>query len=142
VWGPPKDFYCKSIQFNHQPLTDGAIDLRSGVSGTLDIVVAPNAGTITATVPEGKNICVTLWSDATLNNVSTDDSGAVSFANLAPGEYRILAWQKIDREYTRIREFLARFEAQKITLTEGSHENVVVKLIPKSASDAEVAKLQ
>jgi hypothetical protein len=85
---------------------------------------------------------VTLWSDATLNDVTTDDSGAVSFANLAPGEYRILAWQKIDREYTRIREFLGRFEAQKITLTEGLHQNIEVKLIPKSVSDAEIAKLQ
>ena len=139
---PPKDFYRKSIQFNHQPLTDGTIDLRSGASSTLDIVVAPNAATINATVPNGKNIRVTLWSDTTLNNSTTDDSGAISFANLAPGEYRILAWQKIDREYTRIREFLTHFEAQKITLTEGSHENVEVKLIPKSASDAEVAKLQ
>jgi hypothetical protein len=80
--------------------------------------------------------------DATLNNVTTDDSGVVSFANLAPGEYRILAWQKVDREYTRIREFLARFDAQKITLIEGSHENVVVKVNPKSVSDAEVTKLQ
>jgi len=142
VWGPPKDFYSKSIHFNHQPLTDGSIDLRSGVNATLDIVVAPNAATITATVPREKNIRVTLWSDSTLNSVTTDDSGAVSFANLAPGEYRIVAWQKINQEYTQIREFLARFDAQKITLTEGSHENVEVKLIPKSTSDAEVAKLQ
>ncbi len=142
IWAPPNDFYRKSIQFKHQPLTDGIIDLRSGASTTLDIVVAPNAATINATVPEGKNIRVTLWSDVTLNNSTTDDNGAVSFTNLAPGEYRILAWQKIDREYTQIREFLTRFEAQKITLTEGSHENVQVKLIPKSTSDAEIAKLQ
>ena len=39
-------------------------------------------------------------------------------------------------------EFRARFDAQKVTLAEGEHQNVEVKLIPKSASDAEIAKLQ
>jgi hypothetical protein len=142
VWGPSENFYRKSIEFNHQPLADSTIDLTQGSGGTLDIVVAPNAATIAAKVPDGKNVRVTLWSDVSLMDGRTDDNGAVSFTNLAPGEYRILAWQTIDREYAQIRELLARFDAQKITLAEGAHESVAVKLVPKSASDAEIAKLQ
>jgi hypothetical protein len=42
----------------------------------------------------------------------------------------------------RVPEFRARFDAQKITLADGSLLNVEVKLIPKSLSDEEVAKLQ
>jgi hypothetical protein len=142
-WGTSENFYEKSVQFNHQPLSDGTINLtQGGAGGTLDIVVAPNAATITATVPKGKNVLVTLWSDSTLEDGRTDNNGTVSFMKLAPGDYRILAWQKIDREYAIIRELLDRFDAQKITLTEGSHESTEVKLIPKSASDAEIAKLQ
>jgi hypothetical protein len=142
IYGPPEGFYIKSLQLNHQPVAGATIDLTSGIGGTLDIVVAPNAAAITATVQGGKKAKVTLWSDAMLSTSETDDSGTVSFTNLAPGEYRILAWQRVDEEYTRIREFLARFDAPKITLTEGSHETIEVKLTSKSVSDAEAAKLQ
>jgi hypothetical protein len=139
VYAPPDGFYVKSIQFNHQPLTGTAIDLNA--SGKLDILVAPNAATIAATARDAKNFKVTLWSDTTSTTKESDD-GAVSFMNLAPGEYRILAWERIDEQYTRVPEFLARFDAQKIMLTEGAHENIEVKLIPKSVTDAEIAKLQ
>ena len=48
----------------------------------------------------------------------------------------------MDEKFVEILEFRARFDAQKITLAEGAHENIEVKLIPKSASDAEIGKLQ
>jgi hypothetical protein len=44
--------------------------------------------------------------------------------------------------YLSIPGFRARFDAQTITLADGSLENAKLKLIPKSASDAEVIKLQ
>jgi hypothetical protein len=138
---PPEGLYVKSVQFNHQPVTDRRIDLSSCASGTVEILVAPNAATISATVRDLKNIKVTLWNESTLKTRQTDD-GAVAFSNLAPGEYRILAWEKVNDEYLEIPEFLARFNPQKTTLTEGSHESIELKLISKSASDTEVAKLQ
>jgi hypothetical protein len=138
----PDGFYTKSIQFNHQPVLNSMIDLTSGAGGTLEIVVAPNPATVSATITGGKNAKVALWNDATFETSETDPTGVAKFKSLAPGEYRIAAWQKVDADYLRISEFRARFDAQKITLTEGSHENIEVKLIPKSASDAEIAKLQ
>jgi hypothetical protein len=138
----PDGFYIKSIHFNHQPVKDSKIDLSSGAGGTLEIVVAPNPATISATVPEGKNAMVGLWSGATFSTHYMDATGVVNFTGLAPGEYFIAAWQKAEFEYIQIPEFRARFNAQKITLAEGSHESIEVKLIPKSASDAEVTRLQ
>jgi hypothetical protein len=136
----PNGFYVKSVQFNHQP-ADRTLDVTSCTGGTLEIVVAPNPATLTATVPDAKTVKVTLWNEATLKTGETDD-GSITFANLAPGEYRILAWEKVNDEYLEIPEFLDRFDAAKITLTEAAHPTVEVKLIPKSASDAEIAKLQ
>ena len=142
IFMPADGFYTKSIQFNHQPVKDLRIDLSSGAGGMLEIVVAPNPSTVSATLTEGKNAKVALWNDVTFNSTETDATGVAKFAHLAPGEYHIAAWQKVDADYLRIPEFRERFEAQKVTLTEGSHENIEVKLISKSASDAEVAKLQ
>jgi hypothetical protein len=138
---PPDGFYVKSVEFNRQPSPDHTIDLTSCIGGTLDISVAPNAATISATVRNAKPVKVTLWSDSTLKTEETED-GNVTFSNLAPGEYRILAWENVKDEYLAIPEFRACFEAQKVTLAEGSNENVELKLVPKSASDAEIAKLQ
>jgi Carboxypeptidase regulatory-like domain len=140
-YNPPDGYYVKSVQFNNQPVTNWVIDLRSGGGGTLDIVVAPNAATISAAVPDGKNTTVALWSDTTFASESTEGSSVVKFTALAPGEYRIAAWQDVEGPYLSILEFRARFDAKKITLTEGSHEAVELKLIPKSVSDAEAAKL-
>jgi hypothetical protein len=141
-YGPPDGCYVKSIQFNHQPLTGIMLDLTSGVGGTLDIVVATNAAAISATVEGGKRAKVTLWSDSHAYYMDTDQNGVIHFDPLAPGEYRILAWQQVEQEFVEIPEFRARFDAAKITLGEGEHQDVPVKLIPKSASDAEVAKFQ
>jgi len=140
--GPPDDCYVKSIRFNHQALSGVTLDLTSGVGGSLEIVVAPNAAALSATVEGGKEADVTLWSQSRAYYVITDRNGAFLFDHLAPGEYRILAWRNTPREFVEIPEFRARFEATKITLAEGAHQNVEVKLIPKSASDAEIAKLQ
>jgi hypothetical protein len=141
-YGPPDGCYVKSIQFNHQPLTGITLDLSVGLGGTLDILVAPNAATVSATVEGGKKAKVTLWKDSKVNYRDADANGVIQFDHLAPGEYRILAWQKVEEQFVEIPEFRERFDAPKITLAEGEHQNVEVKLIPKSASDAEIAKLQ
>lgn len=141
-YGPPKGFYVKSLLFNHQPVTGIMLDLTSGTGGTLDIVVAPNAATVSARVDGGKRVQVALWNDSRSDTSDTGPDGIATFERLAPGEYRIAAWEKVESDYLRIPEFRARFDAQKITLVEGSHENVELKVIPKSASDAEVAKLR
>ena len=141
-YGPPDGCYVKSTQFNHQLLTGITLDLTLGVGGTLDIVVAPNAATLSATVEGGKKAEVTLWSDSQAHYIDTDANGVVNFDQLAPGEYRILAWQKVEEAFVEMPEFRARFDAQKVKLAEGEHQNIEIKLIPKSASDAEIAKLQ
>ena len=136
-YGPPEGYYVKSVLFNHLPAKMMQIDLTSGSGGTIEIVVAPNAASLAVSIEGGKPAqVVALWND------STFETGTATFEHLAPGEYQILAWQKVDTEFVEIPEFRARFEAQKITLSEGSHENIEVKLISKSASDAEIAKLQ
>jgi hypothetical protein len=142
IFMPPDGFYTKSIQFNHQPVKDSRIDLSSGAGGTLEIVVAPNPATVSATIADGKNATVALWNNDMFETSEADAAGVAKFAHLAPGEYRIAAWQKVDPDYLRVPEFRARFDAQKITLADGSLLNVEVKLIPKSLSDEEVAKLQ
>jgi hypothetical protein len=140
-YGPPNDDYVKSIQLNHQPAT-ALIDLTSGTGGTLDIVIAPHAASVAISVDGGKTAQVALWSDSKFETWDTELDGTTSIDHLPPGDYQLLAFEKIESAIAEIPEFRARFDAQTIKLAEGSHENVELKRIPKSASDAEIAKLQ
>jgi hypothetical protein len=143
---PPDGAYLKSIQFNHQPVSKMRIDLSPGTGGTLEMLVSPKAATVSGVVHDANGnaarAMVVLWNESTSYWHRTDANGAMQLTNLAPGEYRIAAWERVESAYLSIPEFRARFDAQKITLAEGSHENVELKAIPKSASDAEIAKLQ
>jgi hypothetical protein len=142
VYRPPEDCYVKLVQFNHQAVNIMQIDLTSGTGGTVDIVVAPNAASLSITAENGKAAQIAVWNDSTLHRWNIEAGETTNLEHLAPGEYRILAWENVDDKFVAIPEFRARFEAHKITLAEGAHESIEVKLIPKSASDAEIAKLQ
>jgi len=124
-------------------LTNFWINLTSGSGGMLDIVVAPKASTIEATVRDANNVYIGLWNDSGFLRQQDPASGdSATFKNLAPGEYRIAAYPKSASEFMDLAEFRARFDVQKITIAEGASQSLEVKLIPKSAIDAEIAKLQ
>jgi hypothetical protein len=142
LYRAPNGYYVKSVLFNQQPVKRFVIDLTSGAGGKLDIVVAPNAASLAILVEGGKPARVTLSSESGFETWNADPNATTTLGYLAPGDYRIQAWETVDSKVLEIPEFRARFDAQKITLAEGSHENIEVKLIPKSASDAEIAKLQ
>jgi len=142
-YGVPAGFYVKSVQYEHKPLSGQVVDLASSAGGLLEIILAPNGATVSAKVSDLKNVQVALWNETTIRMEDANANGVSNFEGLAPGEYRIAAWQKGQAdEYLRLAEFRARFDSQKVTLTEGSHETVDVKPISKAASDAEIAKLQ
>jgi hypothetical protein len=142
IYRAPNDYYVKSILFNQQPVGRFTIDLTSGAGGKLDIVVAPNAPSLAITVEGGKPAQITLSSDSRFDIWNIDLNATATLNYLPPGEYQIQGWEKADTQILNIPEFRARFDARKITLTEGQHENVEVKLIPKSTSDSEIAKLR
>jgi hypothetical protein len=74
----------------------------------------------------------------------SDANGQVKFANLAPGEYRIAAWEKNDPGLAMVPEFRFKFEdkAATVKLDEDAHESLEAPLIGREAIEAEVAKLQ
>jgi len=140
-YNPPDGFYVKSIEFNHHALPDHILDLTPCTGGTIEIAVSPNAAKVSVTVLGAKRAKVSLWTNSSVRTKESSD-GTVVFRNLAPEEYRVLAWETVDERFVGIPEFRDRFDAYKVTLKEGSHQNIQVKLISKSASDEEVLKLR
>jgi hypothetical protein len=140
--------YLQSIHFNGQPVSRTAWDLTSGAGGTLEIILSPNAAEISGIVrdkdgaPAGDKV-VTVWGPAEApRSMPSNADGTFRFGSLAPGGYRVLAWEEIEHDWATAPEFLDRFTATEVKLQEGSKQNLDLRVVPKKAIDEEMAKLQ
>jgi protocatechuate 3,4-dioxygenase beta subunit len=150
----PKGTYVKSIRFGNQDITNSALDLTSGAGGTLDVLLSPSAAEVSGTLrgsdgaPLG-GITVTAWVAGTQpgfadpKTVRTDSNGAFQFTGLAPGDYRVAAWEQVDAGLVLAPEFRNKFDtkAAKVKLSENSHETVDAPLIGRDAIAAASAEM-
>ena len=155
VNGLPQGIYVKSVRFENIDITHDYLDLANS-GGVLDIVLSPKAGAVSGVVRNEKgepvqNVPVTLWTPGKPANgvydaprsANTDGSGAFQFFNLAPGEYRVAAWEDVDPGLVQNPEFRSRFEnaAAKVELQESTQATADTKLIGQDVVQAEIAKL-
>jgi hypothetical protein len=153
----PQGTYIKSIRFGNQDLMKSPLDLTGGSGGALNVILSPNAGDVSGIVHGADGmavvgVLVTLWTPGIpaegvtdfTRTTPTDANGQFKFASLAPGDYRIAAWEQIDSGLSTVPEFRAKFEskAAAVKLNENAHENIEAPLIGRDAIEAEAAKLQ
>lgn len=151
VIGLPDGAYLKSIRFGGQEVTKTTVDLSSGASGQLDILISPNAADVTGVARNSKGeavqgVMVQIWlpDEDVSKTANTDQAGNFKLSGLGPGEYHMVAWEDIEPGLSQDPAFRARFDSQAATvkLRDNSHETVEVKLIGKDAIEAEAAKLR
>jgi hypothetical protein len=149
--------YVKSIHFGNEDVTNGILDLTSGTGGVIDVKLAPNAADVSGTVRNGNGetamgVEVTLGPASAevaaqtlfLQLTSTGNDGKFSFKNLPPGEYRICAWEEVDRGLVTDPEFRSRFDSRSVLvkLSQGSHESSDVNMLSKDAIEVEASKVR
>jgi hypothetical protein len=127
---------------------DSGLDITSGAPpGEMTIVIAMAAGQITGTVqneklepaagatvvliPEGKRRESDRWYQTT----STDQYGNYTLKNVAPGEYRVFAFDTVEYQAYMDPEWLKPFESkgEKVSIEENAKPSVQLKLIPTQA---------
>jgi hypothetical protein len=71
-------------------------------------------------------------------------AGAYRLTSLAPGDYRIYAWEEIESGLAQEPTFRKNFESRAAVakLQEKSHESIELKLISKDAIEVEAAKIR
>ncbi len=130
----PEGAYVKSVRYGSVD-AGRVLDLTQGADAQLDITLAPNAAEISGTLRDRNGEPVPYWTVLLWRGVDFSESrntasdGSFDFKNLAPGEYHLSAW---DDDFSEQPEFYQLFESQSATLSvqDGAHENVEVKLIP------------
>jgi hypothetical protein len=147
--------YLKSIRLGDQDVPSGQIDLTQQGSAALNIVFGTDGGQIQGTVQDsgGKlapGISITLAPREEyagrrdlFKQTRSDQNGSFRFQDLAPGEYKVFAWEDTDMNIVQAAEFRKPFESKAASVSIGanSKESVQLNVITTSEIEAEKSKL-
>ena len=150
IGGVPDGSYLKSVRYGGQDMTGKDMDLTSGAGGEMQIVISSNAADISGVVRNENGEAVpgvTIQSyldDELKRTATTDQNGSYHLTSLAPGDYRLYAWEDIEPGLGQEPSFRKNFDSRAAVakLQEKSHESVELKLISKDAIETEAAKIR
>lgn len=140
---PPPNMYFKSARLGAQGVLDTGFELDSQPGEPLEVILSPNAAAITVTVVDEnqkpvQGATVAIVSDPArrkrpdLNKSATSNSaGIVTFDGLAPGEYKIFAWEEIAPNAWQNPDILRTYDSrgQTVHVNENSREAVSLRVI-------------
>jgi hypothetical protein len=155
VYGLLPAYYVKSVRMGDVDALEAGLDTSQGAAGTLEITISGNGGQIEGTAADSKQkpasgAVVALVPDdprrerlMLFKTTVTDTTGHFSITGVAPGEYKLFAWEQIEEGAYQDPEFLKPYEnqGQAVTIREGSRETAQLKVIssadapPKSAAN-------
>lgn len=136
----PAGLYLRDIRFGSEDASAGRIDVRRGPA-PLTLTLAPNPGRIAGSVQtadgrQAAGVLVAITPADPANHridltrtVYADAEGEFAAGSLAPGEYRVFAWEQFDASLAgslELRRLLAD-RATTVTVRAGSEESVRVK---------------
>ncbi len=151
LFGGTGDAYLKSARMGDQDALAAGLDLSSGVAAALEVVLSTNGGHVEGSVVDSKgnpatSATVVLIPDSDrrkqmhlYKNANTDQYGHFTLGGIAPGEYKLYAWEDIDFGAWQDPEFLKPFESkgESVSVHEGGREAKQLKMIP--ADDTQTA---
>ena len=120
VQGASEDYYVKSGRMGDKDVLDSGIDAARGAAGALEVVLSsggqvegvvlnaedqPATGAAVVLVPETRS----LWRLYKEN--TTDQYGRYHIKGIAPGNYKLFAWEDVENGAYEDPEFLKGFEA-------------------------------
>jgi len=149
----PEGTYLKSARFADRDAFESAIDLRSGATGSLDLVIGapaaelsgvvhnekgdPAPGAIVTLVPKDPKARTDLSKTG-----SADQNGNIRIRGIVPAEYTVFAWEDIESGAAEDEEFRKPFDSKgtKLKLSEGSKESLQLTVITRAAIEEEKSK--
>jgi len=139
---PPTD-YIKQALYDGSDVLNGPLLVTSSGPGTLTIVLSSKGGQITGTVVDAKRlpargVQAVLVPDEHRDRAElyktamTDDAGRITLTGIAPGNYKLFAWEALEPYAYYDPKVIERFEQQgtPVHVTETSTASVEVRMIP------------
>ena len=140
----PSDGYIKSMRMGSADVLNDGLHISNNPGAPLEIVIGVNAGRISGSVVDTRgavlsNRTVVLVPDVRFRQrndlyhvVATNNAGSFQMQGIAPGDYKLFAWEIVEPGAWQDPEFIQKFEnlGQRIRISEGSNENVQLAVIP------------
>jgi protocatechuate 3,4-dioxygenase beta subunit len=150
IFGLPEDYYIKSAVLADRDGLDSPLDFTESVLGSLEIILSSNGGQIEGVVlnsaeqpfigakvvavpDEPRRAQTRLYKE-----VATDQYGRFNIKGIAPGGYKLFAWEEVESGACQDPEFLKVFEAlgEPRAIRERSRESAQLKVIPAEGKKA------
>lgn len=143
--GAPPDYYLKEAQLGGEDVLEKGLTIAaSELPGPLELTLSPNGARVdgTALLPDGQAFTGAVVilvpepsrrdRDSLYMGATTDQYGRFTLRGIPPGEYKLFAWQEIERGAYLDPDFLKPFEdrGEPIRLREGETKTATLKLIP------------
>ena len=137
---PPEGYYVKSIRFGDREIKDGVIDLTNGADGQLNILLASDGGIVEGNVlkadgqPAAGTEVTVARSDEyggrsdLLKRATTDAAGNFHIKDVAPGDYRVYAWEMDFDQSTQSAEFRKLFDGKSAAVSVGPNGKALVRV--------------
>jgi hypothetical protein len=135
--------FIKSVRCGTTDVTESGIDLTGGAGCDLAITLSANGGQIEGQVQDeygnqAPGARVTLVAQGTrredlFKQAGTDGNGHFRMTAVAPGSYRLYAWDDVDVNAVRYDpDYIKPFESrgQSVQISEGDNQTVTLKRIP------------
>ena len=149
--------YVKSASYGGRNILGQEVDFSQGVSGEIDIVVAPGAGRVegSVTIPlqADSNAAKESWNGAEVALISDrprldlagafitslDQSGHFAFKGIPPGKYYAFASAAVDNGIWRNREFFDQIRSAGVEVELPENGRVEIQVTPLDGSAVERA---
>jgi hypothetical protein len=144
----PEGTWLKSIRTGDQEVLNSGLDLSAGVPVSVQVTLGSEPGQIGGTVQDAKQkpasgSMVTLLPNPMKEDrhdlyrmTTTDQNGQFTLQGIAPGEYKLFAWEDIEPGRYMDPEFLKPHEskAQKIVIKAKGQQQVSIEQISSEAT--------
>ncbi len=151
---PPQGKYIKSIRMGEQDFTSGRIDLAQPGAAALTVTFGSDPGQVQGVVMDAKGdsglarivLAPRDGFDDRLDLVKIVTAGAkgvFKVSDVAPGDYRVFAFEELDPNILRSAEFRKLFESRSVSVLvhPASQETVQIKAISAEEIALEKTKL-
>jgi len=141
----PDGFYVKAMRSGDADVLANGLEVATAAPAPLDIVVSPNGGQISGMVQDAGTQQPAAWATVVLipqekerrerpdfyKTINSDGSGRFNFRGIAPGKYKVFAWEDVDNGAWFDPDFMSAVEDKgaAVEIQEGSRENLQVTLI-------------
>jgi hypothetical protein len=139
-----QNYYVKEVRYNRADVLNSPFEVSSNNLGTMEVVIGRNVGQIDGSIVDDRGnpvsgVQAVLIPDTReraelYRTATTDQSGRFTMRNIAPGDYKLFAWEALDNFGYFDPDVIRRSESlgKAVRVAESSKLSVDGKLIPAS----------